>query len=163
MQLSAQGLRSSWLDNSRFLYTGASDCHIYITDVIGWQPVGVWRNAHDNSVFAVSGKGEVLLTGGRDAHLKAHHLSGGQLISNQPAHWFTINAICPMNAISCFATASRDKTIRIWNDADVTPLYTLDVQRGGHVNSVNALHWNEEMKLLASAGDDRIIRLWSLV
>ncbi|MBK8425147.1 MAG: hypothetical protein IPL27_03820 [Lewinellaceae bacterium] len=53
-----------------------------------------------------------------------------------------------------FATASRDKTLKIWDSATFTLLKVVDTIRdGGHINSVNRLLWLPEC--LVSASDDR--------
>ena len=78
------------------------------------------------------------------------------------AHWFTINKIGAIPELSAFATASRDKTWRLWSTDDFELLKSIDVQKGGHINSVNALVWIPEAGLMVSAGDDRLIRMFKV-
>ena len=84
-----------------------------------------------------------------------------KIVFAQPAHWFTINAIAFHPNGQFFATASRDKTIKIWDANTFELLKVLEVIRDkGHVNSVNALLWHPYQELLLSAGDDRSIIIW---
>jgi WD40 repeat protein len=55
------------------------------------------------------------------------------------------------------ATASRDKQIYLWDVRSGKRLLTL----AGHQRSVNALQWVDE-GVLASAGDDGVIKVWHL-
>ena len=45
---------------------------------------------------------------------------------------------------------------------DLTPIATVDHSKGGHRHSVNTLLWLPTDKILVSAGDDRMIKLWSI-
>ena len=58
---------------------------------------------------------------------------------------------------SRLATASFDKTARIWSVADGRCLQTLQ----GHTKEVRSVAWSPDGKLLATGGFDRSIRLWS--
>jgi WD40 repeat protein len=68
-----------------------------------------------------------------------------------------------------------DKSIKIWDAQNTTLLKVVDRSKFanfGHTHSVNALAWLGEVdgldvsrvgrRLLASAGDDKIIRIWAV-
>jgi WD40 repeat protein len=68
-----------------------------------------------------------------------------------------------------------DKSIKIWDAENATLLKVVDRSKFpnfGHTHSVNALAWLEEVdgldvsrvgrRLLASAGDDKTIRIWEI-
>lgn len=143
---------------------GASDNSIYILDAATLTLKKTIANAHSNSVFTVkySPNGRYLLSGGRDAHLKIWDAQNDfQLLSAQPAHWFTINDLVFHPNGHWFATASRDKTIKIWDAHTFELLKVLDTIRDGcHINSVNRLLWLEAY--LLSASDDRSSILWKI-
>jgi len=166
LHLSNQSLRGIDYSKARNeLAIGGSDNNIYLLDAATFDIRQTLLRAHDNSVFAVRyhPNGQLLLSGGRDAHLKVWDLDRlMEPVSNQPAHLFTINDICFL-ADTKFATASRDKTIKIWDAQTFQLLKVLDTIRNGcHVNSVNALLYLSESDLLVSCSDDRSIILWEV-
>jgi WD40 repeat protein len=105
-----------------------------------------------------------LFTGGKDAHLcRWNAIEGFKLAEKIPAHNFAIYDIVIPADGSFIATASRDKTVKIWNPEDMSSPTRLDrAKAGGHLNSVNAAIWLEDEKLLATCGDDRSVILWEV-
>jgi WD40 repeat protein/tRNA A-37 threonylcarbamoyl transferase component Bud32 len=55
------------------------------------------------------------------------------------------------------ASASYDKTVKVWEADKGTPLLTYK----GHFARVNALAWSPDSKLIASASDDRTVQVWN--
>lgn len=150
----------------REVAVGASDASIYLLDSETLETRYTLPNAHVPSVFTVaySPDERYLLSGGRDAMLRVWDLSADPpaLVSEQPAHWFTLNHIAWSSDGRHFATASRDKTVKIWDGATFRLLRVLDpVRDGGHLNSVNRLLWLPQA--LLSASDDRTVKIWSNV
>lgn len=164
IQLSHQSLRGMAYCPSRAeIALGASDRNIYILDVHSFQIKATIPQAHNHSVFCVqySPDGQHLISGGRDALLNVWDADGLHLLSAQAAHLFTINDIVFHPHLPLFATASRDRTIKIW-DAETFQLRKVlnTIRDQCHVNSVNALLWSDHDQLLISASDDRSIMLW---
>lgn len=168
LRLSHQSLRCiAYAPERRELAIGSSDNSIYLVDLDTLGLKHKIEGAHDNSVFSLhySPDEQHLLSGSRDAHLKAWRLHGEtpELVSSQPAHWFTINSIAYHPSGKWFATASRDKTIKIWDAANFKLVKVLETIRDGcHVNSVNRLLWHDYEDYLISASDDRSMIVWSL-
>ncbi len=183
IQLSTKSLRSFDFSKERNeIAIGSSDGNIYFVDATSLDLKKVMENAHKPSVFAVKyiENGRFLLSGGRDAQLKLWALDEfseentfvkktflpHETVS---AHWFTLNTITlnPTNP-RIFATASRDKTIKIWQIQAHKPqgekiqlLKVLDTIRDGcHTHSVNSLLWTPFENKLLSASDDRSIIVW---
>ena len=125
------------------------------------QIIHVITQAHDNSVFCIEIIDEnTIISGGRDAICHIWDTKDYSKKETISAHWFTVNKIVSMPEISAFATASRDKTWRLWHAGDCSLLKSIDVQKGGHVHSVNTMVWIPEGKLILTAGDDRMIRMF---
>ncbi|MEN0005927.1 MAG: WD40 repeat domain-containing protein [Bacteroidota bacterium] len=148
------------------LAIGSSDNNIYLLDATDLSIRHSFFLAHSNSVFSVryAPNGRYLLSGGRDAYLRAWDLDNDYaLVSAQPAHWYTINDIAFHPNGHLFATASRDKTIKIWDSETFQLLKVLDTIRNGcHINSVNRLLWSQHKDYLISCSDDRSIILWNI-
>lgn len=169
IQLSAKSLRAfCHLPHIEAYAIAASDGNIYIIDAKTWDVRHTIRAAHTPSVFCLSLSPDkrFLISGGRDALLKCWDiLNGFELKSSVAAHLYTVNhiAFSPDNP-AIFATASRDKTVKIWTfSPEESSVFTLKkvlntIRCGGHINSVNRLLWFNNQ--LLSASDDRSIMLW---
>ncbi len=110
-------------------------------------------------------KQELLFSGGRDAMLNVWKLNGGNppsKILSIPAHNYAIYDMAISPNQKYLATASRDKTIKIWDVNDLSLVHRIDVKSdAGHSKSVNVICWEEEG--LISSGDDAIIKVWDVV
>ena len=147
------------------ILAGCSDGAIHIVDPKDMSLVDTISNADEHSVFSLglTPDGKYLISGGRDARLRIMDTtSDHQIVHAIPAHWYTINAIAMHPSLPLFATASRDKTVKIWCAQDFRLLKVLDNARyKGHLNSVNRLLWLSD-NILLSAGDDRTIIAWTV-
>ena len=144
------------------IYLGGSDHNIYLFSLIQRNVIDSITSAHENSIFTILNlDDEALITGGRDAHMNEWHLSNPlKRLQSLPAHWYTINSIVDMPSMGLIASGSRDKTIRTWDRETLQSVQVIDVQKGGHINSVNKLLWSKKFRTLISASDDRTIRTW---
>ncbi len=177
IQLSHKSLRCfDYSKEKNELAIGASDGSIYFVDAKSLDLKTVWHKTHDNSIFSIRyvPDSDYILTGARDAHLKLWDLKNTldneppKPLESLPAHLFTINSIVfhPKNP-AIFATASRDKTIKIWQlDAPNTQLTLLKVvdtiRHGCHIRSVNRLFWSKYKDYLISASDDQTLIVWEI-
>lgn len=120
--------------------------------------------AHLNSVFAL----QYLPTGGllsasRDARLKKWNDQTYDFELEVAAHLFAINDIALSPNGKYFATASMDKSIKIWDTEKMQLLKVIDKARhAGHGTSVNKLWWSSFNNQLISASDDRSISVWEI-
>jgi WD40 repeat protein len=122
--------------------------------------------SHTNSVFTVvySPDGSLLLTAGRDAHLRVWQVveaykERGYVI----AHMYTINHITYSPDGRYFATCSMDKSIKLWDAQTFKLLKVIDkVRNASHGTSVNKLFWSAHQNQLVSCSDDRTISVWDI-
>jgi len=103
-----------------------------------------------------------VISGGRDAQLRMRDLTDGHIVQVVSAHNSTINDLAFSPNGHYLATASRDKTVKLWDAESWKLLKVCEVVRDrGHVNSVNCLLWLDDETLI-TAGDDRRILTWTL-
>ena len=149
---------------SGMLASGWSDHLIRILNISNLA-VEETLEGHANSVFSLAFDKThlILFSGGRDAHMKMWDAKGTiSEVMSIPAHWYTVNNLKLSPDKEFLASASRDKTVKIWDTTSLKLLKVLDAERhGGHTHSVNILHWLNN-HILISAGDDKKIEVWSL-
>jgi WD40 repeat protein len=104
-------------------------------------------------------KPHILLSGGKDGHLRIWNWKTEKCLFEIPAHHYGIYSILFLNNGQLFATASRDKTIKIWNATTLEVLQRLDRKLGGHSHAVNTLCKIDEQHFV-SVGDDKRIIQW---
>ena len=104
-----------------------------------------------------------LVTGGKDAFLRVWNGNEGfSLIKEIPAHNYAIYDIIVNSSSQWIATASRDKTIKIWDlEFNEKPLRLDRAKKGGHLNSVNGLMMLDDNRF-ASCSDDRSVVIWQV-
>ncbi len=164
VQLSGESLRSIAISETT-IYIGCSDRNIYMIDTDTEKNIEVVKHAHENSVFSLAFDSRLqhLLSGGRDAMLNVW-TEGDDLniYKGLAAHLFTINDIQINPSGRLFASASRDKTIKIWDAKSYKLLKVIEsIRDKGHVNSVNHLLWLSDT-ILISCSDDRTIKIWDV-
>ena len=144
---------------------GYSDHKIRVFDLNTYQ-LKHELSGHSNSVFTVAYHPEraVLVSGGRDAHLKIWNLEHDYYMQESiAAHMYAINHIDFSPNGKHFVTCSMDKTIKVWDAHEFKLLKVIDKTRyAGHGTSVNKLYWSHYNQQLASCSDDRTISIWDL-
>ncbi|THH39933.1 WD40 repeat domain-containing protein [Neolewinella litorea] len=147
------------------LAVGASDGKVYLLTRSALSLLDT-APAHAPSVFALafSPDGKTLYSGGRDAGLCRWDVSEGTLEMKEKvtAHLMTVNDLAVHPSGAYLATASRDRTVKLWRADNLKLLKVIEVVRDrGHVNSVNTLLWLDD-KTLLTAGDDRRVLEWKV-
>lgn len=147
------------------LYTGWSDGTVKIYDCSTLKETYSFE-ANEKSVFCIlqDTKNHRLLTGGRDARIKIWDMQNGfEAFLNIPAHNFTVNAMVFSPDKLQFASASRDKSFKIWDTDSLELLKVVGYPKYPefHTHSVNSILWFNESTII-SAGDDKKIKIWTV-
>jgi len=133
---------------------------------------------HVSAVSAIAfarRSGNFIVTGGSDKLLKVWDISslsldgGGengeerkstslQAVAAVAAHTKDINAVAVAPNDSVVASASQDRTVKIWQLPSLVPVLTLK----GHKRGVWSVAFSPVDKAVATASGDKTIKLWSL-
>jgi WD40 repeat protein len=166
-RLSNKSIRSlSISPDGQLLSAGLSDHTIRVFDMNDMHQTALLQG-HSSSVFTcIWLDNRTLLSGGRDAMLRKWQQNDNgqwQETLSLAAHLFTINHLCLSSDGSLLASASRDKTVKIWDTATLRLLKVLDRPKfeAAHTHSVNRMLWLDE-HILLSAGDDKRIIAWRI-
>lgn len=120
--------------------------------------------AHEQGVTSVrfSPDGKYIFSSGRDARMCVFDSLSYAQIHEWVPHLFAVYSIQFHPSLPIFATASRDKSVKIWSSNDFRLLRSLSIEKGfeAHRLSVNSLTWDASGKYLITAGDDKIIMVW---
>ena len=71
-------------------------------------------------------------------------------------HGGSVNSVAWSHDAARLASASADKTVKIWDPATGQCVSTLE----GHSDSVSSVAWSHNATRLASASDDKTIKIW---
>ncbi|GAB4376393.1 MAG: hypothetical protein Kow0075_03460 [Salibacteraceae bacterium] len=155
--------RTLFNDGDHTILAGCADGSVAVYDAESFATKFRFK-AHADAVTALALTPDgMLLTGSKDAHLKLWELKpNASGLMSVPAHNFAIYDIAIIDN-DHFATASRDKTIKIWSRDDMKVIQRIDRLSGGHIHSVNRLMWCPQWAKLVSASDDRSAKTWDVM
>lgn len=169
-KLTDKKIRKLTFSNARNeLAVGCGDGKLHLFDLKKLETKTILEHSSSiNSLLYVNNGSQTdsnrLLVGEKDAHLNIWDLLIYKKIKSVPAHNWAIYSIKAHSDEDVFYTASRDKTIKMWNVENLEPLQRIQIPKmPGHTHSVNTLlplHYN---KYLISTGDDRKIKVWELL
>jgi WD40 repeat protein len=79
-----------------------------------------------------------------------------------PAHLFSIYSIAFHPDLPYLATASRDKSIKIWDTENYSLKKTISIEKGhdSHRLSINKIIWEPIDNHLISVSDDKLMKIW---
>lgn len=148
---------SSNADNA---YIGTADGLVYKIDLTDFTNVDQFRINEKgiNSICLMKDK-NVMVIGGKDAHLYLFDLVSKKIVHNVPAHNWPIYQVLEYNNL--LFSCSRDKTIKQWDSTsmDLMNRYSFPHYKG-HTHSINNLTYIPKYKTLVSVGDDKSICFW---
>jgi WD40 repeat protein len=148
-------------DNGQLMLLAAQDGTIRIFETRGYNEISAFQ-AHAggaNCLHPIPGKPGSILSGGKDGHLRVW--KDEKEILAIPAHNFGIYRIVFLANGKYFVTASRDKTIKLWDAQTFQVLERIERKHGGHSHAVNDLYKSGENSFV-SVGDDKRIISWEL-
>ena len=93
---------------------------------------------------------------GRNNNVQIHS-QDGRLLSTLEGHTDRVNAITSIPGADLIATASNDKTAKLWNYKTGECVYTLE----GHTNWVRAITSIPGADMIATASWDETAKLWN--
>lgn len=149
---------AAWSPDSKFLASVSGDLHIRLWDAASGEML-LARHAHARTIFDVawSPDGQTIATGSGDLNVAIWDAQTLKLIRLLPGHSGAVYRIAWAPDGSVLASASADGTVRLW-----------EVGRGiteriheGHSGAIYDLAWSSNGHL-ASASEDKTIRLWGL-
>ena len=106
---------------------------------------------------------EKLIIGTKDAHLHQFDLKTNIKEEGIAAHNWAVYDLVYNEELDLLASASRDKTVKIWNPDTLKVLKRFEGKKDrGHTHSVNTALWSSFNNYLITAGDDKIIRIWEV-
>jgi WD40 repeat protein len=149
--------------NARVAPDGSSDT--FIGETKFWDPATrrpkAFRAA-GGSTCVFSPEGTVFITdtydpASRKFKLKFFDLRKKNVRSSRTGHSNSLQALTSTRDGKVLASASTDRTVKLWDAATARELATLK----GHRSWVSAVAFSPDGKVLASAGADSTLRLWS--
>lgn len=137
-----------------FLFS-AEDFHFLLANQKHTMPI-------TSLIFSRSGL--ELLSGARDAALKISDVATLKEQHGFVPHMFTVYGIYPHPIHPVFATVSRDKSFKIWDEETYALRKTVSRDKfyDSHTLSINTGLWTTSGQYFLTAGDDKLIKVWEM-
>ncbi len=159
LEVSEAGLRNFVpLPRRRLFACAGRDGSAYIIDRDS-RKVSQKISIESQSLFSlvVSPDENTLWIGSQSGRIYIWNVEDWTLRATWLAHSRAVNALALHPSGKWLASAGRDKQIHLWEAHSGKLIRSL----AGHLRSVNALQWIDK-EVLASAGDDGLIKVWHL-
>ena len=83
-------------------------------------------------------------------------LEWNAVLQTLEGHSHAVSSVAFSHDSKLLASASNDKTVKVWDAATGTLQKTLE----GHSHAVNSIAFSHDSKLLASASNDKTVKIW---
>jgi WD40 repeat protein len=150
-------LSVDWNSNGRRIATGSEDKTLRLWDVESERCLKVWRKFGRRVVSVSYNKDNNRIAGGcSDSTIKIVEVNSEESFRNLSGHIDIVwnNVMRGSGSNNIFASASSDKTIKIWNCTKGELLRT--IQSG----NVSSLDWSNDSRFIASGTWDKCVRVW---
>lgn len=149
--------------DGNLVFLACQDEMIRIFETNGYNEIRAFKAHKDgtNCLHLFPLKPELLLSGGKDGHLRVWNWQEEKMLLEIPAHYYGIYRIIFLCEGTRFVTASRDKTIKLWDAQNCSVIQRIERKHGGHSHAVNDL-WKINDNEFVSVGDDKRINSWQL-
>ena len=150
-----------WVVRKNWIVTGSDDLVIRVFNYNTTEKVASWE-AHSDYIraFAVHPTRPYLLSSSDDMTVRLWDWERGwKCVTTYEGHQhYVMSVVFNPKDPNTFATASLDRTIKIWSLASPTPNYTLE----GHEKGVNGVDYycGADKPYLVSGSDDHSVRIW---
>lgn len=121
--------------------------------------ISVKAHAGGTATLTFFPSSNLLITGGKDAHLRVWDLVTASELKSLPAHYQTIYGLEQLSGTHQLVSVSMDKTIKIWNADSLQVEQRIEFRDGGHNRSVNGCIVQGEDRFI-TYGDDKKIVVW---
>lgn len=128
-----------------------------------WQVSKILK-IHRNTVneIIITGDKTIAITVSSDGCFCVVNLVKKVLVKSIIAHEEGINSIALSRDEELFATAGKDKIIRIWNLKKTNLHSTLGGWFGGHNKEISSLKFGSESEFIITGSADQTLRLWDM-
>lgn len=143
-----------WSPDGKYLAAGSFDTHVRVYESNGTEAADLVNHTHYVFVVKFNKSGTRMVTAGSDKTITVWSIPGFVRTHTFDFHTDTVVDISWRDD-NVFATASTDSIVGVCH---IDGTFT---RRTGHVGDVYAVAFNTSGSLLASGGQDGIVRLWS--